>query len=218
MDIKVNSNSAIVFDLDDTLYNEIEYLKSAYKEIAMTVDATHWLEIYSKMLSLYRSNINVFDVLLKEYDIPKKDLFEIYRNHLPKIQPFLGVHDFFEQIKNKNGFIGIITDGRKVTQTNKISALGIEKYVDHIVISEVIGSEKPHKNNFEAIQKAFYVEHYYYIADNLKKDFVSPKLLGWNTLALVDNGLNIHYDSYQYVTPPFTPDNYFLSYTELKVI
>ena len=30
MDIKIDTSTALVFDLDDTLYNEIEYLKSAY--------------------------------------------------------------------------------------------------------------------------------------------------------------------------------------------
>lgn len=218
MDIKVDANTTIVFDLDDTLYNELDFLKSAYLEIALKVDAHHYLELYAKMLSIYRSNANVFDFLFQEYNIQTLDLVDIYRNHLPSIQPFPGLIEFFEQIKTKNGSIGIITDGRKVTQRNKIRALGIEDYVESTVISEEIGSEKPNKQNYLALQNSLKTSSYWYIADNLKKDFITPKALGWNTLALVDNGLNIHNNTHIHQKPPFTPDAYFLSYTDLKVV
>jgi len=218
MDIKVNSNTAIVFDLDDTLYNEVEFLKSAFKDIAINIDEHNWPKTYSMMFSLHRSKKNVFDILNKEFKIPKDDLIKIYRNHIPNIKAFPGVFDFLNNIKIKNGFIGIITDGRKITQTNKISSLGIEKFVDALVISEVIGSEKPNINNFEAIQNTFNVDNYLYIADNFRKDFISPKLLGWKTLALIDNGLNIHHNSYQYLKKQYLPDNYFMSYKNLNVV
>lgn len=218
MDIKVNANVSIVFDLDDTLYNEFEFLKSAYREIAFRLDSKNWLELYAKMLSLYRSERNVFDFLSKEYQLQKKDLIKSYREHLPDIQLFPNVLEFFERIKDKQGYIGIITDGRKETQSNKIKALGIEKYIDYTVISEEIGSEKPSEKNFKAIEKHLKTNTFMYIADNLKKDFLTPKLLGWKTLALVDNGLNIHNNTYQYSRPQFRPDNYFVAFKDLRVV
>ena len=37
---------------------------------------------------------------------------------------------------------------------------------------------------------------YYYIGDNTKKDFIAPNKLGWETICLRDNGLNIHQQNF----------------------
>ena len=62
MDIKVNNNTVIVFDLDDTLYNELDYLKSAYQHIAQQLEPKDWKSLYVLMLSFYRCKKNVFDL------------------------------------------------------------------------------------------------------------------------------------------------------------
>ena len=50
-------NKYIIFDLDDTLYYEIDYLKSAYQEIASRIckEDNH---LYNKMLKLYQEGKN----------------------------------------------------------------------------------------------------------------------------------------------------------------
>jgi putative hydrolase of the HAD superfamily len=35
-------------------------------------------------------------------------------------------------------------------------------------------------------------KEYIYIADNVKKDFITPNKLGWTTICLFDKGQNIH--------------------------
>lgn len=218
MDIQINDSKSIIFDLDDTLYNELDYLKSAYKEIAKTIDRLKWLEIYSWMFSLYRNNNNVFDKINTKYGIDQQELKALYRSHCPNIEPFNGVIDFFEKIKNKNGKIGIITDGRKLTQNNKLEALGIKEYLDCVVISEEIGTEKPAIKNYQSITNVLKSKSYTYVADNLRKDFITPNKLGWDSLCLIDNGLNVHNNSYLFSEPIYTPNNYFLSYLELNVV
>ena len=84
MDIKVDHNTVIVFDLDDTLYNELDYLKSAYKAIALFLDPSDWKLLYSKMFSLYRSKINVFEFVANAYNTEIQILIELYRDHLPE--------------------------------------------------------------------------------------------------------------------------------------
>ena len=49
MTISINKNTVIAFDLDDTLYNEIEYLKSAYRLIAKNLDSDNSIELYAFM-------------------------------------------------------------------------------------------------------------------------------------------------------------------------
>lgn len=218
MDIKVNEKTVIVFDLDDTLYNEMAYLKSAYSEIALEISPENWKALYAKMYSLFRSKEDVFGFVSSTYNVSKTELLEQYRTHVPKLKLFDGVLDFMHEIKAKEGKIGIITDGRKSTQRTKLKALGITDLIDKIVISEEIGSEKPAIRNYKLIEEVFKDCIYLYMADNLRKDFISPNLLGWQTLGLVDNGLNMHFDGHLYFDKEHAPQAFVHSFNEINII
>lgn len=215
MDIKVNDKSVLIFDLDDTLYNEIDYLKSAYKSIASDLEPNSWRLLYSKMFSLYRNKENVFSFLSGNYNISLDDLVKTYRLHEPAIVPFDGVIPLLKSVQQKGAMMGIITDGRSVTQRNKIKSLRINDYFQKIVVSEELGTEKPHPNNFKVMEDHFGPKHYHYIADNFKKDFITPNKMGWTTVGLLDNGLNIHSNSYRYTKKENTPDILIESFKEI---
>ncbi|WP_179334800.1 HAD family hydrolase [Winogradskyella costae] len=217
MDIKVNENTVVVFDLDDTLYNELDFLKSAYKSIARYVEPNDWKALYSKMFSLYRCKVNVFEFISNTYNLEMGLFIEMYRNHKPDIQLFEGVLEVFKTIKIKGGRIGIVTDGRSITQRAKLQSLGILNYIDKIIISEEIGSEKPNLANFEAIETALIGVEYYYIADNFKKDFLAPNALGWKSVALIDNGKNIHSESHMYMEAKHLPKAFFIDFDDINI-
>ncbi|MEO1013294.1 MAG: HAD family hydrolase, partial [Bacteroidota bacterium] len=198
MDLRVDHKTVIVFDLDDTLYNEMDYLRSAYRYIARELDSKNWERLFAKMFSLFRSREDVFQFVSETYKTDKSRLLEVYRGHKPNLSLFNGAHELIQDIKGKNGKLGIITDGRSSTQRTKISALGLSKIVDKIVISGEIGSEKPNETNYRIIEETFPGFDYIYIADNLRKDFITPNRLGWNSIGLVDNGSNMHFDGHLY--------------------
>ena len=197
----------ICFDLDDTLYKEIDYLKSAFQEIAEYAAAhchgcsdpvlvlAH--KAYEMMLAAYREGGNAFEALNRflGLNLPASDYLYIYRNHKPKIALSEDVVRMLDTLKVKGVRIGLITDGRSVQQRNKIEALGLSRWMDaeDIVISEEFGSEKPALANY-----AYFMERYpechdfTYVGDNLKKDFIAPNHLGWQTVCLKDDGRNIH--------------------------
>lgn len=217
MTMKVDKNTVVVFDLDDTLYNEIDFLKSAYTEIAKQLNPDDWKLLYVNMFSLYRQKLDVFGFLSETYNISKKQLIERYRNHAPSIEPKQNVVSVFEKIKEKKGKIAIITDGRTDTQKQKLKALKLQKYLDLVVISEETGFEKPHTNNFKLVENTFKNCNYYYIADNFKKDFIVPNVLGWKTIGLIDNGLNIHNDTHKYLRKGNNPKKLIFSFQELII-
>lgn len=217
MDIKVDKKTVVVFDLDDTLYNELDYLISAYKEIARLIDNENEKQIFSIIFSLYRNNKNVFDFIEERYNIDKVELINKYRNHFPNIKTNKGVKRIFKKIKNKGGKIAIITDGRKITQQNKLKALNLIPFIDFVVTSEDIGFEKPSEVAFKKVMMKLPAEKYYYIADNLKKDFISPNLLKWKSVAVIDNGKNIHSNAFLHQDQDKIPQFYVYKINEIKI-
>lgn len=197
----------ICFDLDDTLYKEIDYLKSAYGEIAEYAawqctgcsDSVNILAIkaYNRMLDAYREGLNAFEELNRflGLELPVNDYLHVYRNHKPKIALSKDIVRTLDALKAEGVCLGLITDGRSIQQRNKIEALGLNKWIDEkdIVISEEFGSEKPALANYEYFMNRYPECHYFtYVGDNLKKDFIAPNTLGWQTECLKDDGKNIH--------------------------
>ena len=198
MDIKINDNPFLVFDLDDTLYSEFSYLKSAFKYIADLLEPKIQFNIFSQMVEKYKTGENVFTWILLTYKQLEgtkftNDFFlNIYRTHSPEINLYKDAYDFLKNIRQKNIPAGIITDGRSITQRNKLKALGLQDYFKEVIISEEFGSEKPSPKNYTYYEELYPGKKFFYFGDNLKKDFISPLELGWKCICLQDRGDNIH--------------------------
>jgi len=215
MTLNIDPSTTLVFDLDDTLYKEIDFLKSAYRQIAQHLNAKDWRATYAVMFALYREKKNVFDQISKEFKVEIESLLTIYRNHNPDIILKAETKLLLDHIKSKGANITLLTDGRSITQRNKIRALGLETWMDKVFISEELGSEKPSENNFMAVENHYKTLTYCYIADNLKKDFITPNKRGWKTIGLIDNGLNMHVDSVSYERPEYLPQRFIFNLQEL---
>ena len=194
----------VIFDLDDTLYQEIDFLKSAFKEIS-DILSTEFTEVsetlYSHMLNCYETGGHAFQSVIETYGIQKfnvTDLVQIYRNHYPNIRLSDATREVLDSVKNTVHKVGLITDGRTLQQQQKLKALGVQDYFDGVVISESFGSSKPDSRNFEYYETLFGAGcQYVYIGDNTNKDFIAPNAMGWTTVCLRDQGHNIHKQSFQ---------------------
>ena len=207
-------NKVIVFDLDDTLISEYDYLVSAYKEIADKVDGMS-STLHQKMIDKYNRGENVFEYLINKYPNNKiRSLLGVYRNHNPSITLKDGAIELLRYCKSMGYIIGLITDGRSITQRNKIKATKLEPFFDEIVISEEFGSGKPDERNYKVFDK--YNGTKYYVADNTNKDFVTPNRLGWTTICLKDDGKNIHEQSFD-LENEYLPKYVYESLHEIKM-
>lgn len=187
----------IVFDLDDTLYKEIDFLKSSYRSIAKQIYNNIGINPFNEMMDWYYLKENVFNNLRLKYALTETqdELLVAYRSHFPNLELSSSNQALLERLSSKNDVtLGIITDGRTLTQNNKIKALKLNYFIDidNIIISEKFGSEKPNPLNYTFFVNKYPDSEYYYIGDNFKKDFICPNKLGWTTIALRDNGQNIH--------------------------
>ncbi|NNK87216.1 MAG: HAD-IA family hydrolase [Flavobacteriaceae bacterium] len=217
MDLKVDEKKIIAFDLDDTLYNEIDFLRSGFKSIATELQ-DDWKPLLAQMFALYRTGDDAFKFVHQNYDMSIHKQLEIYRFHIPEIKPFPGVRSLFKDIVSYGGKIAVITDGRSRTQRNKIKALGLNTWIQEIIISEETGHEKPDPFNFKLIEETFPGHAYCYVGDNLSKDFLIPNKLGWDTICLMDNGRNIHFNTFECIDDPlYCPGAFIEKFNDLKV-
>ena len=200
-----------VFDLDDTLYKEQDYLQSAYREIAATVESRDGAlqGVFGQMLRWWQAGENVFQRLVDTYklDLTLNDLLTAYRSHVPSIRLDEATEGLLARLQQQ-ATLGIITDGRSLTQWHKIEALGLTDYMDQkdILISEDTGFEKPSEEPFRHFMARYPSRTYYYIGDNPTKDFVAPNRLGWTTVCLLDDGRNVHRQDFS-LSPQMLPQH-----------
>ena len=216
--------TVICFDLDDTLYKEIDYLKSAYREIAL--HAAHGDQLladkaYYEMLQAYKDGGNAFRKLneVMETDIPLETYLQMYRTHRPDIHLEKEIEKTLDELKAAGSVIALITDGRSVQQRNKIAALGLNRWIadEDIVVSEETGCEKPAEDNYRRLMELHPdAERFVYVGDNPKKDFIAPNRLGWTTVCLLDNGENIHSQKFAEHALPYHPRYRIASLKDLK--
>lgn len=220
MIIRADHNTYFIFDLDDTLYSEIDFLRSAFEQIAGSIEPDSEIQLFEKMLSIYKSGGNTFEYLLKSFPDRIRsidELISIYRYHIPKISLKEGVLEMLRKIKTKKSRIGIITNGRSITQRNKIISLGLDKFLDKIIISEEFGFEKPEVAIYKPFQEKNEKSQYYYFGDNLKIDFIEPKKLGWCCIGITSEN-NIHEFRLNAFPNEYLPHIFINSFTEIEII
>lgn len=216
----------VVFDLDDTLCKEIEYLKSAYREIATYAAqmctgsgvSIQVLEVkaYEAMMEAYHDGKNAFEALnaFLGFELPIAELLQMYREHVPQISLEEDVRYTLDKLKAEGVLMGIVSDGRELTQWNKIKALGLTEWIDEscVIINSSQDCFKPNPCGYQRLVEAVVAIaqeeeiSFTYIGDNLKKDFIWPKKNGWQTVCLRDDGRNIHLQDFENTPPEALPD------------
>ena len=185
----------VIFDLDDTLYSEKQYVKSGFCAVGEYLDKNNAAE---KLWSCFEAGKHAIDTYLEEIGLidKREECLQIYRRHLPRISLYDGVARLITELKNRGIKVGIITDGRPDGQKNKIAALGLKEKVDDIIITDELGGEqfrKPCDIAFRIMQRKWMLpfEQMIYVGDNANKDFHAPKQLGMQWV-LINNGDGIY--------------------------
>lgn len=182
---------ACIFDLDNTLYDELSYVRSGFKAASFYISERFGFsndEIYKQMLSILelQGRGRVFDTLLRSYGIHSENLIKtllfIYRNHVPSIVLPEEAANLLSYLKSKNVKLGLITDGDSTLQLRKIEALGVKKYFDHALHTHIFGEafSKPNHLPFRVMLNLLDVSpsEACYVGDRYTKDIVPCLELG----------------------------------------
>jgi putative hydrolase of the HAD superfamily len=198
----------LVFDLDDTLVPEHEFVLSGFQSVSNWLETkyclTGFFEVAWQCFVEGKRN-NVFNLTLEELRFQYEpsliqELLRIYRQHKPDISLYEDAKWAINYFKNLYQ-MGIITDGYLLTQQNKVKALGIEPSFDAIVYSDLYGRDswKPSPVPYNQIMQLLSCKgkECVYVADNPQKDFVTANKLGWMTVQICREG-----GEYAKIIPP----------------
>ncbi len=188
------SHTVVVLDLDDTLYAEADYRASGLRAVCATVNL-----LRSPATALNPASRDILDdadplaQICKRAGLPpslKETLLWIYRLHTPDIRLSPDVARVVATLESQCQAVAILTDGRAITQRQKLRVLGLAHLPAYI--SEDYDSCKPEPLRFQRVMGDFPAQAYVYLGDNPQKDFAAPNALQWKTVGLRGGTDNIH--------------------------
>ena len=195
---------AIVFDLDDTLYdclhendravddtvryvaNELLHMKEdVVKRAFETGRDTVKDQLSAWDMAAQHNRVLYFQKMLEilgaspfKYDLTVYSYF--WNNFLNRISIFPGALAFVDDMRARGIRIGICTDMTAHIQFRKIDRLGLTGRLDAMITSEEAGVEKPNRRMFDMIASKLGVrnEEVIYVGDSYKKDVMGAKNAG----------------------------------------
>ncbi|QPG04955.1 HAD family hydrolase [Salinimonas marina] len=184
-----------IFDLDDTLYDERQYVESGFRAVARFAEQKWGLnqdESWQSMLAILDKEGRgaVFNRWLAPFALDTKTnikrCLSAYRTHQPDLSMPAAHLELLHRLPKP---LYLVTDGNKVVQHNKVKALGIEALFKRVFITHRFGVQhaKPSTHCFELIKQAEGCEwqDMVYIGDNPAKDFVNLNKLGMQTVRVL---------------------------------
>ncbi|GDY08738.1 haloacid dehalogenase [Planctomycetia bacterium] len=191
------SLSAVLLDLDDTLYPEREFARGGFRAAAAVLAERLQRssdELFELLWLSFERGVrgSIFDTVLAELNVPRDDvliaeLVRAYRSHEPQLSLFEDADRLFEVLWPRYG-LGLLTDGPADVQRRKVKALGLQSRVEAIVYSDDFGREhwKPSPIPYLELLRKMHIDpsHAVYVGDNPKKDFIGARRLGLQTVRI----------------------------------
>ena len=183
----------LVFDMDDTLYDELSYVRSGFASVARMLEpicevAAAILLKDALALLKHKGRGRVFDRLLEKNGCHSVSLatrcVRHYRTHEPRIALW---PEAALCLKRHAGLsLYVVSDGNAVAQQAKARALGLHRLTKRVLLTHRFGVRhaKPSPYCFERIAQWENArpESVTYIADNPAKDFVGIRTQGFRTI------------------------------------
>lgn len=196
----------IIFDVDDTLYDQTQPFCRAFAKL--------WGKKYEVNLeALYRvsreySN-DIFDkVLTKEISIDESGVYRIkmamkdfgyhisddealkfqlaYRNYQSEIIMSNTMKQILDYCLSHHVTLGVLTNGLSEHQHKKIDGLHLNQWIkeDYLLVSDDIGVSKPDVKAFQILEEKMNLKKAdtYFVGDSLTHDITGAKNAGWHAI------------------------------------
>jgi putative hydrolase of the HAD superfamily len=190
-----------VFDIDDTLYLERNFVRSGFQVVGQWMKMQFGVDdFFGRAWKLFENGRrqHIFDMVISELDLQDRGIVEkmvnVYRSHKPAISLEPDAILFLESHAAND--MAIITDGYADVQWSKIRTLCLDSRVSRVIATDDWGKDfwKPNPRSFIELCKGRDPADCVYIADNPCKDFMAPEHLGWAPSIRIRRPEALHYD------------------------
>lgn len=160
---------SILWDLDQTLLNfdlSMDYaLRAVFEQYGLKIDdsiaarydainKSYWHRLEAGELTKEQVTVGRFHTLFEEMGITHVKPEEInadYQRGLGSVFFYMdGAKELVTVLKEKGYLQYVLTNGVKSTQANKMKLSGLDRIIDGVFVSEVIGYPKPMKEFYDA--------------------------------------------------------------------
>lgn len=185
---------AIIFDMDDTLYPEEQYVLSGFRAVAEWADGQLGVASdrgFSELRTMFGQGVrgNTFNLFLTAHGHGAPGMVEqmvkVYREHEPALSLFPEVMETVTALSSRFR-LGLVSDGYFEVQQKKWAALGLENYFNAVIFSDTWGRAywKPHHRPYEEVMARCDTNGAaaIYVGDNPNKDFLGANELGMSTV------------------------------------
>jgi len=218
---------AVIFDLDDTLYEERQYFRSGFAVVAQTLEQRGFGS--GGRIALLLDNFHhaegrqeVFQKLAVRLGFPENwvpELVELFRSHQPAIELAAEVRELLVRLRDVYQLrLGCVTDGWLAVQRRKVDALNVEPLLDVLVIADELGRNfwKPHPHPFHTCCTRLGVEpeEAVFVGDNPERDILGARRAGLATVRLRRPGA--YFEAMETVNAEARPDFEISRLTELE--
>jgi putative hydrolase of the HAD superfamily len=194
---ELGERRAVVFDIDDTLYLERDYVRSGFAAVGRLVRERTGMPDFAEQawaLFLAGTRRTIFDRILAGYGISPTpslvgELVECYRRHDPEIALLPDAATALGRLAaDPTAAIAVLTDGPLASQQAKATTLELERWAELLVFTDELGPEwsKPSPLAFALVEERLGVAaaRCVYVADNPAKDFAGPVGRGWRAVRI----------------------------------
>ena len=188
--------TAVLFDLDDTLYPERRFAVSACAAVALQVSADTGIaaDALGRVLVARLRAGRRADLLqtaceasgLPQTEVPR--LLEVVRRHVPRLRLPRESRDTLTRLRRDGHRLGVLTNGLPDTQRGKVAALGVGDLVDAVVYAEECApGGKPAAACFETLLSRLEVEARaaVFVGDHPDKDVAGAAAVGLRAIWMV---------------------------------
>ena len=198
--MKKKAIKTFIFDLDDTLYEETQFVKAGMMSVCKYLANKYGYEcrdLYDCCMEFLSKDGRgkVFDNLCIKFDLAEEvvNLVKIYRETEPELFLYDDAKECLYELKRQGCKLGIITDGNAKVQRAKVRGLGLDTLVDVVVFTDEMkradGSSfsKPAPEVYEECLNLLdsKADESAYVGDNPIKDFIGARKLGLYTFQII---------------------------------
>lgn len=191
--------TAVIFDLDDTLYPERRFALSGYAAVAHDTAARLGRRpepLFRSLCRSYRTGARatalqdlVAGHRLRDDEVARG--IEIIRSHQPRLRLPRTTREVLSTLREQGHRLGILTNGLPSTQRGKVAALGLAALVDRVVYAqEYAPAGKPDAACFRAVLSQLEVDgsRAIFVGDHPEKDVAGAQACGLRAIWLTRPG------------------------------